>query len=393
MVQFLTTYLKGDRAIWILMILLSIISLLSVYSAAGALAFRYREGNASYYLIERAVFLLLGLLAMYMAHRIPFRVFSILGVLGLYATIPLLLLTLLMGSSINDASRWLQLPFLSVSIQTSDLAKLSLLLFLARKIGQRQAQITDFKRGFLPLAIPVSLVCLLILPANFSTAAMLFFISALLMIVGGVALKHILGWLGLAAACFALIIALAFAAPQLLPRLGTWKARVENFFSDDPADSYQVEQAKMSIASGGLLGTGPGNNPSKYRLPQSYSDFIYANIVGEYGLLFGGLVTMLGYLVLLYRSIKIGSRTESAFGTFTAYGLGLALVIQAFINMAVAVNLLPVTGQPLPWISMGGTSTIITGLTIGIILSIGRGEKVSGANKNQPAEEGQLNHA
>lgn len=384
--KLINTYLKGDRVIWVLVLIISVYSLLSVYSTAGQLAFKYKGGNTEYYLVQRFIMLSLGFGIMYLAHKVKYTVFSKLSVIGMIITVPLLLITLIMGANLNSATRWLMIPGLGISFQTSDLAKLILVTYVARMLAKNQENIKDFKTGFLPIAIPVVIVCALILPANFSTAAMLFLICMILMFIGRVSLKHIGILTGSAVAGFGLLILLAMAAPKLLPRLDTWKSRVMTFVGTNQEDEakttsgqvalskekYQSDLAKMAIAEGGLLGTGPGNNINKYRLPQGYSDFIYAMIIGEYGSIFGGMVILLAYLILLYRAVRIATRSEFAFATFLAIGLSLSMVIQAFINMSVAVGIFPVTGQPLPMISMGGTSTLFTGLTLGMILSVSR---------------------
>lgn len=384
--NFIQRYMKGDRVIWIIALIISVYSLLAVYSSAGQLAFRYKGGNTEYYLIQRFIMLGIGIGLMFVAHRIKYTIFGKLSVIGLLIAIPLLLVTLVMGSNINDASRWLTIPGVPISFQTSDLAKIVLLIYVARTLAKKQEVIKDFKEGFLPIVIPVLLVCGLILPANFSTAALLFTNCLVLMFIGRCSLKHIGALMGTALAGFILLILLAFVAPKMLPRLETWKARVEKFIGLDKNETtihsnsayvideaqYQVEYAKMAIAKGGLTGTGPGNNLTKYSLPQSYSDFIFAMIIGEYGLILGGIVILLAYLILIYRAIRIAQKSEFAFATFLALGLCFSLVSQALVNMCVAVNILPVTGQPLPMVSMGGTSTLFTGLTLGIILSVSR---------------------
>lgn len=384
--KLINTYLKGDRVIWVLVLIISVYSLLSVYSTAGQLAFKYKGGNTEYYLVQRFIMLSLGFGIMYLAHKVKYTVFSKLSVIGMIITVPLLIITLIMGANLNSATRWLMIPGLGISFQTSDLAKLILVTYVARMLAKNQENIKDFKTGFLPIAIPVVIVCALILPANFSTAAMLFLICMILMFIGRVSLKHIGILTGSAVAGFGLLILLAMAAPKLLPRLDTWKSRVMTFIGANQEDEakttsgqvalskekYQSDLAKMAIAEGGLLGTGPGNNINKYRLPQGYSDFIYAMIIGEYGSILGGMVILLAYLILLYRAVRIATRSEFAFATFLAIGLSLSMVIQAFINMSVAVGIFPVTGQPLPMISMGGTSTLFTGITLGMILSVSR---------------------
>ncbi len=374
-------YLKGDQVIWMIALIICLYSLLAVYSSAGQLAYKYKGGNTEYYLIQRVIMLAMAVGAMYVFHKMKYTVFSKLSIIGVLISIPLLLITLVMGSNINDASRWLSIPGIPISFQTSDIAKLALVVYVARVLAKKQDVIKDFKQGFLPVAIPVCLVCGLILPANFSTAALLFMICLALMFIGGVAFKHIAGLVGMAVAGFSLLILISIAAPNLLPRLQTWKSRIESF-TRKPAetegslaiskDKYQIEYAKMAIAEGGLFGTGPGNNLHKYRLPQSYSDFIFAMIIGEYGLIFGALAILLCYLILVYRMLRIAIQSQYAFATFLAVGLSLLLASQAFVNMCVAVNIFPVTGQPLPMISMGGTSALFTGITLGMILSVSR---------------------
>ncbi len=383
---FIQKYMKGDRVIWIIAIIISVYSLLAVYSSAGQLAFRYKGGNTEYYLIQRFFMLAMGIALMFVAHRVKYTMFSKLSVIGLLIAIPLLLVTLIMGSNVNGASRWLAIPGVTSSFQTSDLAKIVLLIYVARTLAKKQEVIKDFKEGFLPLVIPVVLVCGLILPANFSTAALLFANCLVLMFIGRCSLKHISGLVGTAVSGFMLLILLSYAFPKLLPRLDTWKARIETFagVKDKEAvvvektstealnEDYQVKYSKMAMAKGGLFGTGPANNLTKYSLPQSYSDFIFAMIIGEYGFILGGIVVILAYLILMYRAIRIAQKSEFAFATFLALGLCFSLVLQALVNMCVAVNILPVTGQPLPMVSMGGTSTLFTGLTLGIILSVSR---------------------
>lgn len=365
----LRKYLKGDPVIWAVAFVLSVFSMLTVYSTTGSLAFRYKGGNTEAYLVERLVFIVAGFVLMFFVHRIKYTYFSGISKILMVVSIPLLALTLVMGPKINDASRWLTIPGLPISFQTSDLAKLALITYVAAFLAARQDEITDLKRGFLPVIIPVALVCMLIFPANFSTAAMLFLICVLLMFVAGISIKH----LGMLMGGMVIVGGIAVMVLANIPgsRVATWKARIENFSEGNAADNYQAMQAKMAIANGGFLGTGPANNPNKYFLPQSYSDFIYAMIIGEYGFV-GGFLVLLCYLILLYRAVRIASKTNYGFAILLSIGLCLMLSVQAFINMAVAVNLFPVTGQPLPLVSMGGTGTLFTCLTLGMLLSISR---------------------
>jgi cell division protein FtsW len=275
-----------------------------------------------------------------------------------------------MGTNINDANRWITLPIIGLSFQTSDLAKLSLILYLARLISKKQESINDFKASFIPIVIPVFIVCGLILPANFSTAAVLFSTSMVLMFIGRVPLKFIFGLLGTAVVAFALFIGIAKLVGYN-GRISTWGSRIENFTSKKSTDEgdYQVQQAKIAIATGGILGKGPGQSSQRNFLPHPYSDFIFAIIIEEYGLA-GGCFVVLLYLMLFYRAIQIVRRTERAFAAMITIGCAFSLVFQALINMAVAVHIFPVTGQPLPMLSMGGTSIWFTSFAIGIILSV-----------------------
>ena len=366
----LETHFKGDRTIWLIVILLSFISTLAVYSSTGTLAYKYQSGNTEYYILKHAFILAFGFGLMYMFHLASYTVYARFARLTFIITVPLLILTLFMGTNINDANRWITLPIIGLSFQTSDLAKLSLILYLARLISKKQESINDFKASFVPIVIPVFIVCGLILPANFSTAAVLFSTSMVLMFIGRVPLKFIFGLLGTAVLAFALFIGIAKLVGYN-GRISTWGSRIENFTSKKSTDEgdYQVQQAKIAIATGGIFGKGPGQSAQRNFLPHPYSDFIFAIIIEEYGLA-GGCFVVLLYLMLFYRAIQIVRRTERAFAAMITIGCAFSLVFQALINMAVAVHIFPVTGQPLPMLSMGGTSIWFTSFAIGIILSV-----------------------
>lgn len=372
MENFFRRYFKGDRVIWLIVILLSIVSLLAVYSSTGSLAYRYQGGNTAYYFVKHFSFLAAGLAVIFFVHLISYRVYSPLAPILLYIAIPMLLITLLFGSSINQASRWLEIPGLGVTIQTSDFAKLSLILYIARTLSIRQDNLDDIKKTFLPLIIPIVTVCLLILPANFSTAALLGASCWLLLFIGRVNLKQLLGFTGIGIVMVALFIFIALQTNSI-SRVQTWKNRIENYSSGEGGHNYQAQQSKIAIATGGLVGKGPGNSTQRNLLPHPYSDFIYAIIIEEYGMI-GGIVILLLYLILLYRTGLIVKKAKRTFPAFLAMGLTLILVFQAIINMAVAVNLIPVTGQPLPLVSMGGTSLLFTSASFGILLSISRSQ-------------------
>lgn len=376
-------YLLGDRVIWAVVIALSLLSILAVYSSTGTLAYRYQEGNTWYYLVKHAGLMGFGLLLMYLVHLVPFSYFSRAGMLLLIIAIPLLLLTLVLGTNKNDATRWLTIPIINLSFQTSDLGKLALVTFLARQISRNQEHITDLKKGFIPAVLPVLAVCALIFPANFSTAALIFSGSMILLFIGRAKLSHIFGLIALAAVGGAFVLLLSYVVPveKVLPRMATWKKRVETYVGkaersaqENRDANYQVEQAKIAIANGGLTGVGPGNSTQRNFLPHPYSDFIFAIILEEYGLI-GGLMVAFLYLILLLRAMLVAHRTESVFGSMLAFGCGFFLIYQALINMAVAVNLFPVTGQPLPLVSMGGTSLWFTSIALGMVLSVSRKPK------------------
>jgi cell division protein FtsW len=367
----LVSRIKGDKVIWVIVLLLSLVSVLVVYSSVVSLAYRSHSGNATYYLIKHTIIILFGFLIIYLTHNIKYTYYSRISQVALYLSIPLLLFTLVKGVNEGNANRWLQIPGTGLTFQTSDFAKLALLIFVARMLALKQDAIKDWKTGFLPTIAPVIAVCGLIFPSNFSTAFLLFINCIFLMFIGRASMKHIMLTMGAAAAMAGLFILLVFAFPHINNRVATWKSRIENFTKGDKADNYQADQAMIAIATGGPLGKGPGNSVQKNFLPQASSDFIYAILVEEYGLVMG-LVMLFLYLTLLYRGVRIATRNPKTFGSLLAIGLSLSLVMQALVNMAVAVHLMPVTGQPLPLVSMGGTSIWFTSIAVGIILSVSK---------------------
>lgn len=365
--------LKGDRVIWMTVLFLGLISLLAVYSSISSLAFKREGGSTMHFLMKHGIMLVTGGVIMYYVSKQQFTIYSRLSQLLIGVMAVLLLLTLLLGSNINDASRWITIPIINQSFQTSDPAKVVLIVYLARVLGKNQGEEWTLRDVLIKLMVPVGAICGLILPANFSTAAVLFAVCMIIMFIGQVPLKHMAVIVGAAVGMFALLLVLAKTTPGLLPRLDTWVGRIESFGVEDHDANYQVEHAKIAIASGGFLPNGPGSGTSRNFLPHPYSDMIYAFIIEEYGSILGGLGLLLLYLILLFRAVRIASTCAKPFGALAAIGLGLMLVMQAMINMAVAVNLVPVTGQPLPLVSMGGTSVWFTCLAIGIMLSVSRG--------------------
>ena len=370
--EILSKYFKGDRVIWGVIFTLSIFSLLAVYSSTGTLAYKYQEGNTAYYIIKHFVLLAAGLGIIFITHLIPYKYYSRLSQVFLYLSIFLLAITLVMGTSLNQASRWLTLPGLGFTIQTSDFAKLALIMYIARVLSLRQddKKLNDFNGAFVSLILPVVIVCGLIMPANLSTAVILFSTSFLLMFIGRVKMKYLVGVGFVGVLVVALIVAgVVISGKQ--GRVGTWQHRIESFTSGESEDNYQIEQSKIAIATGGIFGKGPGNSTQRNFLPHPYSDFIYSIIIEEYGF-FGGVIVLFLYLFLLYRAGVIVRKSRRTFAAFLAIGLTISLVFQAMINMGVAVHLFPVTGQTLPLVSMGGSSILFTGVAFGIILSVSR---------------------
>lgn len=370
MKAFIERYFKGDKYIWSIVLFLSFVSLLAVYSSTGTLAYKYQGGNTEYYMLKHFMIILMGFGIMYVAHRLRYTFYSNISLIAIFIAVPLLVFTLFAGTNLNEASRWITLPVINLSFQTSDLAKIALILFIARSLSQKQNNIKDFKSAFLPMIIPVILICGLILPSNFSTSAVVFMTAVVLMFIGRVSIRYILLFFAAGIIGLALFIGVAYLT-KYNGRIETWKNRIENYLAGDEKESYQIQQAKIAIATGGVLGKGPGSSTQRNFLPHPYSDFIYAIIIEEYGLV-GGVTVLFLYLALFYRVIMIVRKTSMAFATFIAIGCGFSLVFQAMINMAVAVNLFPVTGQPLPMLSMGGTSIWFTSLAIGILLSVSR---------------------
>jgi len=377
----LKKYFKGDPVIWAVIFLLSVFSLLAVYSSTGSLAYRFQGGNTSYYILKHATILAMGIVIIYVTHLIPYKYFSRISQLLLIIAIPLLLVTLIYGVTLNQANRFLHVPGLSLTFQTSDIAKLAIVMYTARILSRKQDKIKDFKGAFKPLMAPLLLVCLLVLPANLSTAMLIFATAFILMFIGRVNLKYLLGMLGIIVLLLGAFIAVAMSA-DWEGRIGTWKNRIISYTGSGDEDNYQVSQAKIAIVSGGLVNLRPGKSIQRNFLPHPYSDFIYAIIIEEYGLA-GGAIVLTLYLYLLFRAAVLVRKSSRTFPAFLAIGLAVMITFQAIINMAVVVNLLPVTGQPLPMISMGGSSLLFTCVALGIIQSVSRGIK----NQQEMAEK------
>lgn len=361
--------IKGDKVIWSVVVLLSLWSLLAVYSATGSLAWRM-DTSSGFYLVKQLVVLALGLAIIFGVHLINYTKFARFAVILYLISIPLLIYTLFYGATLNEGSRWIKLPIINITFQTSDLARLAIFMFLARQLSVKQNYIKDFKKGFLPVLFPVLIICGLIAPANLSTALLLGITCCMMFFIGRVRMRHI----ALLAITGIGMVLLLFVASKALGigRGSTWEGRIESYMGNgSDNDNYQITQAKIAIASGGIIGRGPGNSWARDFLPHPYSDFIFSIIIEEYGLV-GGFALIGIYLIFLWRSILIFKRIPYAFGAFLAIGLSFTLVFQALINMAVNVHLLPVTGLTLPLMSMGGSSIWFNSVAIGIILSVSR---------------------
>lgn len=374
-------HIQGDKTIWAIVAALAVFSFMPVYSASTNLVYVVGNGSTVGHLIKHMVLLLMGFGIIYGVHRIPYRYFSGGSVLMLPIVIILLIFTLAQGTTIGgaNASRWIRIPFVGVGFQTSTLAGLVLMVYVSRYLAKNKEKEIVFKESLWQLWLPIGLTLLLILPANFSTTAIIFSMIVLLTFLGGYPLKFIGYILGMGLLVLSFFVLIAKAFPDAMPnRVNTWQSRIENFSKNDGQESYQVEKAKIAIATGGITGKGPGKSVQKNFLPQSSSDFIYAIIVEEYGLV-GALLVVFVYFLLLFRILIAAKKATTIFATLLVIGVGLPIIFQAIINMAVAINLFPVTGQTLPLISSGGTSIWMTCFALGMILSVS-------ASKNETEE-------
>jgi cell division protein FtsW len=365
-------HIKGDKTIWAIVAILAIFSFMPVYSASTNLVYVVGSGSTFGYLVKHMVLLIMGFAIIYGVHKIPYRYFSGGSVLMLPIVIVLLIFTLMQGTTIGgaNASRWIHIPFVGIGFQTSTLAGLVLMVYVARYLARNKEKEIRFKESLWQLWLPVFAILILILPANFSTTAIIFTMILTLTFVGGYPIKYLGFILGVGILALAFFVLIAKAFPDAMPnRVQTWQNRIENFSDGDSKEAYQVEKAKIAIATGGAVGVGPGKSIQKNFLPQSSSDFIFAIIIEEYGLA-GGFVIICIYFLLLFRIFVVIRKTSTIFGTLLVLGAGFPIIFQATINMAVATNLFPVTGQTLPLISSGGTSIWMTCFALGMILSV-----------------------
>ena len=370
--------LKGDKGIWSFVMLLALISFMPVFSASTNLVYVIGKGSTIGYLVKHLVHIFIGFALIYFVHKVPYHYYRALSRIALPIVALLLVWTFFQGTVIDgaNASRWIKVPFIGVTFQTSALAMIVLMIYVARYLAKIEGKQITFKSSFIEFWIPVFIILALILPANFSTAALMFSMVCMLVFVGGYPLRYLAAIFGMGVVMLGIFVLFAKAFPDAMPnRVDTWISRVERFTTDAPdEDDYQIEKAKIAIATGGVYGLGPGKSVQKNFLPQSSSDFIFAIIVEEYGLV-GGLGVLFLYLMLFFRFLVSAHKAKSLFGKLLIVGLGFPIIFQALINMGVAVELLPVTGQTLPLISSGGSSIWMTCIAIGIIISVTKKEE------------------
>lgn len=366
-------FFKGDRYLWGLIAFFMLLSLLSVYSSSVSVAYSSHHGNTFYFLRSQFIMLMLGLLIIVVTHWIPYIRYMQFATIGLVVAILLLVITLFAGVSINQATRWLEIPVIGLRLQTSDLAKVALVIYLARGLTVYQHELNNFSVVTMKLVVPVGIVCVLIMSENLSTAVMIFMISMIILFIGRIPVRFILAYVGLGLAGVILFASLLLVVKKDDNRVQVWKNRIEAYFSAEssPDADYQVNQAKIAISTGKIFGKLPGKSTQRNLLPQSNSDFIFAIIVEEYGL-FGAIIVIMAYLALMYRGVQIARKCDYAFPALMVLGLTVMIVFQAFLNMLVAVGLFPVTGQTLPMISWGRTSVIVISFALGAILSVSR---------------------
>lgn len=381
--------LKGDIGIWIVVFSLAMLSIVEVYSVTSTLSYRYQDGNTFYYPLKHLFFIVLGVGMMFVSSHLSYKRYYKVADILLWISVFLLFVTLAFGTSTNDARRWFTIPLLGISFQTSDLAKLTLMLFVAKMLSRAQNVPEERHACYVKCIIGVAAVCILVLPANFSTAFLIGFSSLVMLVLGRFPRKWLWTLLGVAVVFFAIYVVVVQLSGSH-SRVGTWASRIESFFSSDDSGNFQVSQSKAAIAHGGLVGAGIGGSIQRNTLPHPYSDFIFAEIIEEGGLIIG-LVVIVAYLFLFYRCIKIAQHVDRLFPMFLLLGLSFNIMLQAVSNMLVAVNIMPVTGQPLPFVSMGGTSLLFNFWSVGIILNIsrytGERENVEEIEENDDVEE------
>ena len=384
---FINTF-KGDKVIWGLVVLFMFYSLLAVYSSSSVLAFQKYGGDTTYFLRSQFLMLSLCVVIIVVVHYLSYRIYFSMAGLFLFGAVILLILTLIFGARVNEATRFLTIPGTNFRIQTSDIAKVALVIYLARSLALYQNELNNFMHVTKYFLLPVVTICLLVMPENLSTAVMIFGISMVIMFIGRIPFRFLLAYIGVAVVGI-LLFAMVLAVFTESNRVETWKIRIENYISgvEDSDADFQSNQAKIAISTGGLFGKAPGKSSQRNLLPQSNSDFIFAIIIEEYGLLFGAIPLILAYMILLFRGITIAKKCETAFPAYLVMGLIIMIVIQAILNMLVAVGLFPVTGQTLPMVSWGRTSALVMSFSIGAILSVSRVLNARAKNEELEDEE------
>ncbi len=384
----LTKTFKGDKAIWGLVVLFMVYSLLAVYSSSVSIAFKNYSGNTTYFLRSQLFMLLLSLVIIVVVHYLPYRIYFAMAGVMLIAAAGLLVLTFIFGARVNEATRWLVIPGTGFRLQTSDIAKVALVIYLARTLSKYQTELNNFMLVTKYFMIPIAVICALIMPENLSTAMMIFGISMIILFIGRVPFKFLLAYVGMAVAGV-LLFAMVLTVVTKDNRVQVWKDRIGHYFSGkvDEDGDYQSNQSKIAISTGGLFGKAPGGSTQRNMLPQSNSDFIFAIIIEEYGLFLGAIPLILAYMILLFRGITIAKKCETAFPVFLVLGLTVMIVVQAILNMLVAVGLFPVTGQTLPMVSWGRTSVLVMSFSIGAILSVSRVANARIRKEELPEEE------
>ncbi|MBK9270169.1 MAG: FtsW/RodA/SpoVE family cell cycle protein [Saprospiraceae bacterium] len=373
--------IKGNRFLWAIILLLSLCSMLAVYSASLSLT-KFQTDSTVFFLFKHVPYIVVGLALAWLVSNVDYTEFNKYAPIFLIVSIGLLVYALFFGVNINNARRWIQLPFLDITFQVSDIARIALIAYVARSISAKQDYIKSFKTSFMPIILPILIVCGLIAPSNFSTSALLFVTCVLMMIVGRVSFKYILV-LGILGVCmFGLLVYIGQFLPDAI-RVNTWVSRINEFLGND--GGYQVQQAKIAIARGSWFGVGPGHSMLRNFIPYSYADFIYAIICEEWGILIGGIGLIVLYTLLLAHCVSIVTKSPRAFGAMLTIGIGFSIVIQAYANMAVSLGVVPVTGLTLPFISMGGTSLLITSIAFGMILSVSK--HISSLKLDETSEE------
>lgn len=378
-------YLKGDGVIWVITLLFLATSLVSVYSFVPILI-KTEGGTPFSYLFKHFIYILLGFFLMFWIHRQDPKYFAKLSRFVFYLAIGLLIFTFFFGVRVNEAARWVRVPIIGLTFQTSDFAKLALIMYISKQLVKKEPFFNNWKKGFVPLVIPIIIICALIAKDNFSTAALVFLVSLLLLFIGRVPVGKIFTFIGAGLLSFGLVILthIAFPAMNLLPRFDTWMARFFKAYGEniDATSNAQAINAELAIHNGGYFGVGVGDGKLKQYLPEAYADFYFSSFIEEFGLILA-IVLIFLYLILFFRILKIALNAEKLFETYLCIGIGLMIISQAVVNMMVCTGLIPVTGQNMPLLAMGGSAMIMSCVSLGMVLSIAR--------KNQPQNNLEVN--